>query len=226
MNTFSTSGSTAAPKKFTLTDEQIAARIARMASLRPPGWADLMSMYCDLHPTTTTSIRDRKWIETKGGNFFGPLDDRAKTIAQFAANGVEAIVASPVALVGYARDIKGAHKFKLILASGSPLMPDQSRTIRDGLGENLWHNYACSEVGTIALASAAQAEAIAGCVGKPCDGVQMQIINGELQVKTTTMITGYADKATTDKYFKDGWFLTGDKAELTKDGLLVLKGRV
>ena len=97
--------------------------------------------------------------------------------------------------------------------------------------------YGASEVGSIALATAAQVEAIPGCAGALCPGVQVEIdahrsigasggaLGGQLRVKTTTMIAGYDDPAATAQSFVDGWFYPGDVGSFTEDGLLVLGGR-
>jgi long-subunit acyl-CoA synthetase (AMP-forming) len=142
-----------------------------------------------------------------------------------AAERVEGIVSRPTELLDYAAT-KHDYRFAFVLGTGGPAAAEQSAAIRAGLGENLWFSYGASEVGSIALATAAQVEAIPGCAGALCPGVQVEIDNdGRLRVKTATMIAGYDDPAATAQYFRDGWFYPGDVGHWTDDGLLVLGRR-
>lgn len=62
-------------------------------------------------------------------------------------------------------------------------------------------------------------------VGKPIEGVEIKIDNGELCVKGKNVMKGYyLNPKETDKKIKDGWLYTGDIAEI-RDGFLYIKGR-
>ena len=146
------------------------------------------------------------------------------TIAMMKDEGIEGLASTPTGLLNYAQAIAGSYTFQWLMASTAGLNASRSRSIREGLGNNLWATYACSEVGTIALASAQQIESQIGCVGKIVPGVEIKFDNGEIVVKSDTVIDGYDDPKLTAETFKDGWYYTGDMGHMVDD-LLVFDGR-
>lgn len=65
-----------------------------------------------------------------------------------------------------------------------------------------------------------------GSVGKPLCGVQAEIRNGELLVKSNSVMQGYyGDEQRTNAVIKDGWLHTGDMAHWDNDGYLYIDGR-
>jgi thioesterase domain-containing protein len=76
-------------------------------------------------------------------------------------------------------------------------------------------------------------------LGTCCQGVDMRIVDsdngklclsgetGQLQLSGPTVFTGYYgnDRATSESFTDDGWFITGDFAQLDEDGNLYLVGR-
>ena len=227
MTIFTTSGTTGKPKTFSLTDAQLDKRIAGMNDAsRGTGFQALKSIFCDFHPSTYIGTRYIHYGQQHGVRIeFPSLGTIEATVAMIKDEGFEGLASTPTGLLNYAQAIKGSHTFQWLIASTANLNGSRSRSIREGLGDNLWATYACSEVGTIALASAQQIESQIGCVGKIVPGVEIQFVDGEIVVKSDTVIDGYADdsKLTADK-FKDGWYYTGDLGHMVDD-LLVFDGR-
>jgi len=63
-------------------------------------------------------------------------------------------------------------------------------------------------------------------VGRPRDGVEVRIVDGEVCLRSACMATGYwGDPDATATTWRDGWLHTGDLGSLTSDGRLVLLGR-
>jgi malonyl-CoA/methylmalonyl-CoA synthetase len=65
-----------------------------------------------------------------------------------------------------------------------------------------------------------------GSIGLPLPGVRVRLVNGEIQLKGPNVFAGYwrREEATRDA-FDDGWFKTGDLAEMSSDGYYTLRGR-
>ena len=67
-----------------------------------------------------------------------------------------------------------------------------------------------------------------GTVGKPLDGIRIKIAkDGEICVKGDNVFSGYwhLKKETEESFDDEGWFLTGDIGEFTKDGFLRITDR-
>jgi long-chain acyl-CoA synthetase len=66
----------------------------------------------------------------------------------------------------------------------------------------------------------------AGSIGKALKGQQVKIEDGEILVRGPNVSPGYfGDEASTKESFTDGWFRTGDLAEVDKNGNIFFKGR-
>lgn len=67
-----------------------------------------------------------------------------------------------------------------------------------------------------------------GTVGKPIQGVDIKLApDREVLIKGSIVFKGYIDKPveTKEAFDKDGWFMTGDLGEYSRDGFLRITGR-
>jgi long-subunit acyl-CoA synthetase (AMP-forming) len=225
--TFTTSGSTGVPKEFVLSDELLAARVNQLSVAKGAVFPTITSLFCDLPTANNSGLLYKLWAAQNKVRFFSSGGgSMASALALFEAENIDGIVCNTGGLMNYAA-AGGAHRFRCVLALGTPTSPAQARAIDAGLcatPDALAVSYGASEVGSIATATLAQATSIAGCVGPLCPGVQVELDGDLIRVRTATMIEGYTDPALTAQYFKDGWFAPGDRGRLA-DGLLVLAGR-
>ncbi|HEU4351243.1 MAG TPA: class I adenylate-forming enzyme family protein [Burkholderiales bacterium] len=67
-----------------------------------------------------------------------------------------------------------------------------------------------------------------GTAGAATPGTELRVVGGHLQVKGVSLFSGYLKnpKATREAFSPDGWFETGDTAELSAAGHLRFTGRV
>ena len=65
-------------------------------------------------------------------------------------------------------------------------------------------------------------------LAKPHDGVEVRIVEGEIQVRGWSIMRGYCNnpEATAKAFTADGWLRTGDLGSLTPDGRLRMTGRL
>jgi len=119
----------------------------------------------------------------------------------------------------------------IVMAGGEPLPAPLSRRLCA-----LWPDlqlgdiYGLTETGSCDFfVRPADYATAAGSIGKPGAGIEFRLDpgNGELQIKTPTVMRGYLDAPeATAAAFADGWFRTGDLARVCADGRVELVGRI
>ncbi len=87
--------------------------------------------------------------------------------------------------------------------------------------------YGSTEAGSVAMLEDRDIERKPGSVGVPAPSTEVRIENGQLLVRGPLLFDGYLDDPdTTAAAFVDGWYATGDRAEVDDDGYLSIVGRV
>ena len=121
----------------------------------------------------------------------------------FDADAVATSDASLTSLVGTALQRTDVSRFRTVLLGGS--RPPANRPA------NCVATYGMTETGS-------------GIVydGRPLDGVEMRIVDGEVWVRGPMLMRGYRDEADP---FVDGWLPTGDTGSIDESGRLSVKGR-
>ena len=96
------------------------------------------------------------------------------------------------------------------------------------MGLNILHSYGLTETSPIVSMSTPDGNHPA-CVGFPVEGTQVRLGEmDELQVKGPQVMKGYWQKPeeTARAFTADGWFRTGDQADLSDGGRVRIKGRL
>jgi fatty-acyl-CoA synthase len=109
--------------------------------------------------------------------------------------------------------------------------PQTMRAIIDKLGaKHICAAYGLSEASPNVVMSdwRDQEELRVNGLAKPHDGVQLRIVDNEIQVKGWNVMRGYVNnpEANAKVFTSDGWLRTGDLGELTADGRLRMVGRL
>jgi acyl-CoA synthetase (AMP-forming)/AMP-acid ligase II len=119
-------------------------------------------------------------------------------------------------------------------ASGSRMRPDVVTGFMDEFGDVIYNNYNATEAGMIATATPADLRAAPDTAGRPAEGTEIRILDGEfaelpagevgtIYVRNSTQFDGYTSGATKD--FHDGFMSSGDVGYLDDAGLLFVVGR-
>lgn len=117
-------------------------------------------------------------------------------------------------------------RVKIFVSGGAPLDKEIARFFH-ALGILVVEGYGLTET-FAAMAINRPDDFRFGTVGKPLEGVRIKVANdGEICVKGDTVFAGYLNlKAETEATFdNEGWFLTGDIGEFSKDGFLRITDR-
>jgi fatty-acyl-CoA synthase len=123
-------------------------------------------------------------------------------------------------------------KRKLHLRGGwAAAGPQTMRAIIDKLGaKTICAAYGLSEASpNVVMSDWRDAEELrVEGLAKPHDGVELRIVDGEIQVRGWNVMRGYYNnpEANAKVFTADGWLRTGDLGELTADGRLRMVGRL
>jgi len=157
---------------------------------------------------------------------------------------IEQVMVPPqllLGLVNHQKKINGScPSLKTLLTGGSPVTQELVRATYRYLTPNLVIIYGCSEAGLVAYAPARLIEVIPGATGfivpwaevETVDDVGKILAPGEegilkIRVPVEYGVRSYLGRpADSSNSFVDDWFYPGDRGYVTKNGILVLTGRV
>ncbi|MFG2604001.1 class I adenylate-forming enzyme family protein [Streptomyces sp. NPDC048514] len=117
---------------------------------------------------------------------------------------------------------------RLLAGGGAPKPPELYRSVVREMGVQLTHGYGMTEVPMITMGDPRDtAENLATTEGRPPEGMEIRIVDGEVRLRGEAVCQGYLDPAHTAAAFDaDGFLRTGDLGRLTESGHLVLTGRL
>ncbi|MBX7226674.1 MAG: long-chain fatty acid--CoA ligase [Chitinophagales bacterium] len=119
-------------------------------------------------------------------------------------------------------------RLKAIICGSAPLQPKLATIFTNG-GIPVLEGYGLTETSPVlSVVPLKKSKFRAGCVGQILPSVQVKIAeDGEILVKGPNVMKGYYknEEATKAVFNADGWFLTGDIGEFTKDNFLKITDR-
>lgn len=117
---------------------------------------------------------------------------------------------------------------RLLAGGGAPKPPEMYHAVVREMGCRLTHGYGMTEVPMITMGAPDDtAENLATTEGRPPQGMEIRIVDGEVRLRGEAVCQGYLDPAQTAAAFAgEGFFLTGDLGHVTESGHLVLTGRI
>lgn len=224
-----TSGTTGSPKNIVISDDNLRKRLARLEKIRGPAFGALTSLFSPLPDTAPLGMQVKLHMLLKGGTLFtrGEEFDSQGWLDMCAQHQVAGIIFIPkVPPFWKLLEVGHAYRFPHVYVSGGAASIDEMERLRVGLGDDLYVNYAASEVGQIAGGSFDAMSDIPGCVGAVADDLEVEIDNGQVRVRAETMVAGYVDDdvLTAERFTEDGWFYPGDLGHFEKR-MLVIDGR-
>jgi malonyl-CoA/methylmalonyl-CoA synthetase len=117
-------------------------------------------------------------------------------------------------------------RMRLFVSGSAPLPAHVLEAFRERFGHTILERYGMSE-NLMDISNPYVGERRPGSVGLPLPGVSVRLVDGEIQLKGPNVFAGYWRRpaATRDAFSADGWFKTGDLAEVSPDGYYTLRGR-
>ncbi|TWU48668.1 Bifunctional protein Aas [Rubripirellula tenax] len=184
----------------------------------------------------------------RGIYHFNPLD--SKQIGKLAEKyGVTVLLATPTFLRGYLRRVTPEQFSKLdVVVVGAEKMPAELfESFEKKFGVRPVEGYGATELSPLVSvnippsrsSAAHQADRVEGSVGRPLPGVSARVVSpdsgdelragedGMLMVTGPNVMRGYANQEEmTGKAIQDGWYVTGDIANVDDQGFIHITGRL
>jgi long-chain acyl-CoA synthetase len=112
------------------------------------------------------------------------------------------------------------------MVSGGAKLDPEIATFFNVLGFTVCEGYGLTETSPVLAVNSIKYNKV-GTVGKALYNTELKIVDEELWVKGPQIMKGYYNKPekTAEVMTEDGWFKTGDLAEIDKDGYLTIRGR-
>ncbi|MGW0755190.1 class I adenylate-forming enzyme family protein [Streptomyces sp. NPDC002814] len=125
-------------------------------------------------------------------------------------------------------DRKVIPSLRLLAGGGAPKPPEVYHAVVREMGVQLTHGYGMTEVPMITMGAPDDTvENLATTEGRPPQGMEIRIVDGEVRLRGEAVCRGYLDPAQTAEAFDgEGFLRTGDLGRLTDSGHLVLTGRL
>ena len=116
-------------------------------------------------------------------------------------------------------------RLRHIIVSGASYSAANDAEFRE-MGITIRQGYGMTETGPrVAVPDGGTCAASGGRIISIC---QVRLQNGEIQVKSPSLMTGYykREEETSEAFTPDGWFRTGDLGRITEDNELFITGRL
>jgi malonyl-CoA/methylmalonyl-CoA synthetase len=131
-----------------------------------------------------------------------------------------------------------ASGLRLFISGSAPLLPSVFAAFEARTGHRILERYGMTETVMITSNPYAQLGRLPGTVGFPLPGVSVRVVNGErkdmvtgevgeIEMRGPNLCAGYwrRPEATTESFYDDGFFRTGDTGFLDAEGRLTIAGR-
>ncbi len=210
-----TSGTTGRPKAVIFTEQLVRTRLQRIHTY----WSDEL-VEIDLMGVNVTGgfFTAVKALEQKRTVFL-PSTVSAFEVHYFSQKEVQVVAGSPIQLRDFLtlceQNNSAYEHLKLIRVAGGALPKQLHRKLRNRFNVPIRVVYGATETGGV-FSYESSTESDANLVGKLIQGCEAKVSeDGELLVKTPDTAKNYLHAPATDS---DGWFHTGDSAEVDQAG--------
>jgi acetyl-CoA synthetase/medium-chain acyl-CoA synthetase len=197
---------------------------------------------------------DTGWAKSIWNVLLGPWSHGAETVLHEGAFdpedrlgllqrlGVTVLCQAPAEyrMLAQLDSLAAAHipRLRHAVSAGEPLHPDVIGTFQDALGLTIHDGYGQTET-SLLVANAPGMEIRPGSMGLPAPGHDVAVIDEDGDVcdaglegdialfgRPPTLFAGYWEaRDETDAVFRDGWYVTGDRAMCDEDGYFWFVGR-
>jgi acetyl-CoA synthetase len=122
-------------------------------------------------------------------------------------------------------ELRPIGSLRRMVSAGEPLNPEVIRVFREAMGTGIGDGYGQTETGPVTGMQPDEDNPDRdGSMGRPLPGIEVRVINGELQVNPESVPTFFSHYLG-EEPFDGEWWSTGDHVRRDEDGYLWFEGR-
>ena len=225
-----TSGTTGCPKGVMLTEQNIVSNLEYISTYFD---VRLMRTICISRPLVHIAVLTGELLYSLCNGltlyFYEEAFMPQRLLTYFANNKIDIFCATPTLYYALAVAMKSKLiPLKIGVTSGEILLSKVSAKLKERFPYTAFYNvYGLTEHSPrVSALRPMEFWNKPNSVGKPIEGVEVKIQEGELLVKSDSVMRGYYnDERQTQEKIKAGWLHTGDMAHFDSDGYLYIDGR-
>lgn len=238
-----TTGTTGTPKGVVLSHRNIAATsVTRIKALK----LKEDNFGITLVPLNHVAAMRQLYLNGYNGSTMVFLDgiSKMKIMFEYMKEYPVNMMYIPPSMIGIMTALSGGRlsefsdKIRIVYTGSAPMQNAQKEYMKEMLpSSRLYYSYGSSENGTVCLLNYDTITKPITCVGKPCPGVTVRIVDssmndvpdgeyGTIVIKSEMNTPGYLDNPELNAIsFKEGFFITNDVGYFDSDGCLYIAGR-
>src|SRR5215207_2557674 len=179
-----------------------------------PGWSK-----------STRNVFTAPWLEGATALLHEGRFEPAERLAIADREGVNVLCQAPTEYRMIARraELRPIPSLRHLVSAGEPLNPEVIRAFREEVGLAIHDGYGQTETGPV-TGMRPDEDPRDGSMGRPLPGIEVRVLDGELQVRPETCPTFFSRYLDSEPF--DGeWWATGDHVREEDDGYLWFEGR-
>ena len=231
-----TSGTTGRPKGALITHGNLAASAAALVTVWQLGQEDVLMHALPAYHAHGLLTAINVMLTAGGAICFLPRFEAAAVLRELprctVMMGVPTHYARLLKEPGLADAVR--KPFRLAISGSAPLPPETAQQFRQVTGIDVIERYGSTEAAII-TAIPPGTDGRRGWVGWPLPGIEVRVANedgrftssatGVLETRGHNVFSGYWNRPEEQAFTEDGWFVTGDVAEIAGDGCVRILGR-
>jgi acyl-coenzyme A synthetase/AMP-(fatty) acid ligase len=223
-----TSGTTGQPKGVLYPQRYLAGQ-----SLQAEHWVGARKgelAWCTAAPGWSKSTRNifiAPWLRGAAGLIHDAGFDPAERLAIVEREGVNVLCQAPTEyrMLANRTQLRPVGSLRRMISAGELLNPEVIRAFRQVMGTGIGDGYGQTETGAVSgMRPDEDDPAHDGSMGRPLPGIETRVVDGELQVRSTTVPTFFSHYLG-EEPFEGEWWPTGDQVSEDEDGYLWFEGR-